>query len=251
MPRTSLDDVPASQTLKATFGLRGLITSGQLRPGERVSEQSIASRLAVSRTPARSALMQLKQEGLLEELPSGGFVVSEFTEADVFDAIEVRGTLEGLAARFAAERGVSPSTLMEMEKCLVELDGVMPALAASAASIGDFIRLNDRFHELLVACGQSAMIERALDCVLNLPFAGRRAFVDAPMDRVPELNKFLVAGHAQHHDILEAIRNREGTRAQALTLEHARSSWKYLRAVLRSKDTSRDVPALRLIRLLP
>jgi GntR family transcriptional regulator of vanillate catabolism len=244
-----MNEVPPSQTLKATFGLRGLITSGQLRPGERVSEQSLAGRLGVSRTPARAALMQLKQEGLLEELPSGGFVVSEFTEADVFDAIEVRGTLEGLAARFAAERGVAPATLMEMEKCLAELDGVMPALATSAASIGEFIRLNDRFHDLLVECGKSAMVQRALDGVLNLPFAGRRAFVDAPVDKVPELHRNLVAGHAQHHDILEAIRNREGTRAQALTLEHARSSWKYLRLVLRSRESSRDVPALRLIRL--
>jgi GntR family transcriptional regulator of vanillate catabolism len=246
-----MNDAPPSQTLKATFGLRGLITSGQLRPGERVSEQSIADRLGVSRTPARSALMQLKQEGLLEELPSGGFVVSEFTEADVFDAIEVRGTLEGLAARFAAERGVSPATLMEMEKCLAELDKVMPALATSAASIGDFIRYNDRFHELLVGCGKSAMVKRALDGVLNLPFAGLHAFVDAPMGRVPELHKNLVAGHTQHHDILDAIRNREGTRAQALTLEHARSSWKYLRLVIHNHDSSRDVPALRLIRLHP
>jgi GntR family transcriptional regulator of vanillate catabolism len=65
------------------------------------------------------------------------------------------------------------------------------------------------------------------------------------------LHKNLVSGHAQHHDILEAIRNREGTRAQALTLEHARSSWKYLRLVLHSEASSCDVPALRLIRLQP
>ncbi|MBL8665699.1 MAG: GntR family transcriptional regulator [Candidatus Odyssella sp.] len=244
-----MHEAQPSQTLKATFGLRGLITSGQLQPGERISEQSIADRLGVSRTPARSALIQLKQEGLLEELPSGGFVVSEFTEADVFDAIEVRGTLEGLSARFAAERGVSPATLMEMEVCLRDLDKVMPALAASAASIGDFIRLNDRFHELLLGCAKSAMVNRALRNVLNLPFAGLQTFVEAPVDQVPELHKFLVAGHAQHHDILDAIRNREGTRAQALTLEHARSSWKYLRLVLRNRDSSRDLPALRLIRL--
>lgn len=237
-----------SQTLKATFGLRGLITSGELQSGERVSEQRIAARLGVSRTPTRAALAQLKQEGLLDEQPSGGYAVSQFTEADVFDAIEVRGTLEGLAARFAAERGVSPSMLVEMETCLAELDELMPVLSASAEAIGDFIRLNDRFHEILVACGGSAMTERALDCVLSLPFAGRRAFVDTPLDQVPELHKSIVIGHAQHHDILDAIRNREGTRAQALALEHARASWKYLRLVLRRQDKREAVPALRLIR---
>ena len=185
-----MSELTHSQTLKATIGLRGLITSGELRPGERVSEQWIAGRLSVSRTPSRAALVQLKQEGLLDELPSGGFVVSQFTEGDVFDAIEVRGTLEGLAARFAAERGVAPAMILEMEKCLGELDEVMPAIAASAASLGDFIRLNDRFHDMLISCGQSGMVQRALGHVLSLPFAGRRAFVEAPVDQVPEPDEF-------------------------------------------------------------
>jgi len=243
-----VSEAPQSQTLKATFGLRGLITSGRLRPGERVSELMIASSLGVSRTPARSALMQLKQEGLLEELPSGGFVVREFAEADVFDAIEVRGTLEGLAARFAAERGASPSMLAEMEKCILELDEVVPKLGTAAGSMADFIRLNDRFHDLIVACGKSTMIQRSLECVLNLPFAGRRAFVDARAPKLHDLHKTLIAGQAQHHDILDAIRNREGTRAQALTLEHARTAWKYLRLVLEVQDSSKQLPALRLVR---
>ncbi len=243
-----MSEVPQSQTLKATFGLRGLITSGMLRPGERVSELMIAGRLGVSRTPARAALMQLKQEGLVEELPSGGFVVREFAEADVFDAIEVRGTLEGLAARFAAERGASPSMLAEMEKCLFELDEVVPKLGTASGSMADFIRLNDRFHDLIVACGKSGMIHRSLECVLNLPFAGRRAFVNAPAPKLNELHKTLVAGQAQHHDILDAIRNREGTRAQALTLEHARTAWKYLRLVLEVQDSTKQLPALRLVR---
>ena len=53
------------------------------------------------------ALVRLEEEGLLEAIPSGGFMVKAFTERDILDSIELRGTLEGLAARFAAERGVS------------------------------------------------------------------------------------------------------------------------------------------------
>ena len=243
-----MTEPPRSQTLKATLGLRGLITSGQLRPGERVTEQLIASRLSVSRTPARAALMQLRQEGLLEELASGGFVVSEFTETEIFDAIEVRGTLEGLAARFAAERGVPPSLLTEMEQCLIQLDKIVPQLKTSAKSMGKFIHHNDRFHDLLIAAGKSAMIERSLGSVMGLPLAGRRAFVDAPEKKLPELQKIIEIGHDQHRDILDAIRNREGTRAQALTLEHARSAWKYLRLVLELEDLKYQLPALQLVR---
>ena len=53
------------------------------------------------------ALVRLEEEGLLEAIPSGGFMVKAFSERDILDSIELRGTLEGLAARFAAERGVS------------------------------------------------------------------------------------------------------------------------------------------------
>ncbi len=53
------------------------------------------------------ALVRLEEEGCWRRFPSGGFMVKAFSERDISDSIELRGTLEGLAARFAAERGVS------------------------------------------------------------------------------------------------------------------------------------------------
>ena len=72
-----------------------------------MSELPLVARLGVSRTPLRLALVELEHEGLLRPLDGGGYVVREFTEADVRDAVELRGVLEGTAARFAAERGAS------------------------------------------------------------------------------------------------------------------------------------------------
>src|SRR5438093_79098 len=92
-----------SQTTKATLGLRELVFSGEFAPGERLSEVELAERLGVSRTPLRMALMTLAHEGLLEPLSRRGFVVRAFSRADVTDAIELRGVLEGTAARFARE----------------------------------------------------------------------------------------------------------------------------------------------------
>jgi GntR family transcriptional regulator, vanillate catabolism transcriptional regulator len=92
----------------------------------------------VSRTPVRSALMRLEQEGLLEALPNGGYAVRTFSERDVSDAIELRGTLEGLSARLAAERGAAPVVLREARACLKRIDELLkePALddAASTAA---------------------------------------------------------------------------------------------------------------------
>ena len=90
-----------SQTLAALLRLRDLILEGGLAPGERLSELAVVERLGVSRTPVRAALARLEHEGLVEALPGGGYAVREFSRADVNDAIEIRGVLEGLAARLA------------------------------------------------------------------------------------------------------------------------------------------------------
>ena len=100
-------EVPPSQTARTQLQLRELIVGGELKPGQRIAELTLVERLGASRTPIRMALVRLQEEGLLDALPNGGFIVKDFSEADIRDAIEVRGTLEGLAARLAAERGVT------------------------------------------------------------------------------------------------------------------------------------------------
>src|SRR5690606_4735631 len=91
------DDKSLSQTVKAQIALRELILSGELKPGDRISELAMVARLGVSRTPVRAAIVRLEQEGLLEAIPSGGYAVKFFTEAEIVDSIAIRGTLEGMA----------------------------------------------------------------------------------------------------------------------------------------------------------
>src|SRR5512132_3325636 len=100
-----LADAGGSQAVKAQLRLREMILAGELPGGSRIAELAIVEKLGVSRTPIRAALVRLEQEGLLQALPNGGFAVRTFSERDVSDAIEMRGTVEGLAARLAAERG--------------------------------------------------------------------------------------------------------------------------------------------------
>jgi GntR family transcriptional regulator of vanillate catabolism len=121
-----------SQTTKATLGLRELLLNGVFRPRERVPELRLVEELGVSRTPLRIALITLEHEGLLETLPGGGFVVREFTRTDIDDAIELRGVLEGTAARLAAERLESEDELDPLRECCRELDTVVhsPSLDA-------------------------------------------------------------------------------------------------------------------------
>ena len=87
----------SSQAAKAQLKLRELILAGGLPAGARIAELTLVDLLGVSRTPIRAALIRLEQEGLLEALPHGGYAVHTFSEAEVSDAIELRGTVEGLS----------------------------------------------------------------------------------------------------------------------------------------------------------
>ena len=102
MPRVAEAEPSGSQAVRALLRLREMVLAGELPAGSRIAELAIVEKLGVSRTPIRAALMRLEQEGLLESLPGGGYAVRSFSERDVVDAIELRGTLEGLAARLAA-----------------------------------------------------------------------------------------------------------------------------------------------------
>src|SRR6516225_12078100 len=124
-------DRSVSQTVKAQLMLRDMILSGGLRPGERISELQAVETTGASRTPVRMALVRLEEEGLLEAIPSGGFMVKAFSERDIVDSIELRGTLEGLAARLAAERGVSVRDLEPLKQCLAAIDDLLSQMPIS------------------------------------------------------------------------------------------------------------------------
>ncbi len=243
----SPDEMRRSQTLKAVLALRGLVIDGVLRPGERVAEPLLVDRFGVSRTPARAALAQLREEGLLEALPNGGYAVSSFGERDVFDAIEIRGTLEGMAARFAAERGAPPFLLDQLHTVTHDLEAAVAEFAATS-NPDEYVRLNDRFHALLIQASQSTLLKRSLERVLTLPFAAPNAFVKSSRSDLPGAAAIMVVAQEQHRSIVEAIRNREGKRAEALVVEHARCAWKYLQLAMDAHEPLDRFPALSLIR---
>ena len=84
--------------------LRQAIITGEFAPGERLMEIALANRLGVSRTPVREAIRKLELEGLVVMIPRKGAEVARITEKDLRDVLEVRCSLEELAAELAAER---------------------------------------------------------------------------------------------------------------------------------------------------
>lgn len=235
------------QTLKALLSLRELILSGELRPGERISELSAVERLGVSRTPLRMALVRLQEEGFLEPIPSGGFAVKAFSERDIFDAIEIRGTLEGMAARLAAERGVRPAALAAIKDCVASIDDLIERDPTGVdAGFPEYVALNARFHALLIELADSPTLARQIERAVALPFASPSAFVMA-QSAMPGARTVLTIAQDQHRQVVDAIENREGTRAEAIMREHARVAARNLRAALRANMPMDLVPGGALI----
>ena len=156
-----------SQAVKAQLRLREMVLAGELPGGARIAEVAISEQLGVSRTPVRSALMRLEQEGLLESLPNGGYAVRTFSERDVSDAIELRGTLEGLSARLAAERGAPPVVLREARACLQRIDELLREPALDDAAFSRYVTFNGQFHALLSELSGSTVISASIPKVTS------------------------------------------------------------------------------------
>ncbi|MEQ9814669.1 MAG: GntR family transcriptional regulator [Azospirillaceae bacterium] len=235
-----------SQTMKAQLALRELVIRGELKPGERVSELQMVDRLGLSRSPLRIALVRLEEEGLLEAIPSGGFAVRTFSEREVKEAIEIRGTLEGLAVRLAAEHGVPRAKLAAAEKVVDAIDEVI-GTGPGGFDMARYIALNRRFHDMLIALAGNASLERQLERVNALPFASPSAMVEVQA-HLPASHHIFTIAQDQHRSVLQAIARREGARAEAIMREHARIALRNLEHALESQGSLSHVPGSALIR---
>ena len=243
----SVDARGASQTVKALLSMRELLLTGELAAGQRVSEIWAVDHLGVSRTPVRAALARLEEEGFLEALPGGGYAVKTFTEQDAFDAIEIRGALEGLAARLAAERGADPARLAAMDEIIDQIDAVLSKRTMSADDFATYTGLNERLHQALAeACGGS-LLARQIERAQALPFAHPSGFVKAQSQHGDARTIFILA-QDHHRSVVDAIRRREGARAEALMREHARLAARNLRLALENQRAMGLVAGAQLLR---
>lgn len=208
-----------TQFEKAVLGLRSLVMSGAFEASSRLPEVALAERLGISRTPLRQAMDSLVAEGLLERIETGGCRVASFTLEDISDAIELRGVIEGTAARLAAERGADPDILAQAEAALDRIDAALGD--SDAIDFDAYVHENASFHRHLSAMAGSAVIRREADRVSRLPLASPSAFL-SEQELIPDFHASLQRAQEQHRALLDAIRAREGARAEALAREHAR-----------------------------
>jgi GntR family transcriptional regulator of vanillate catabolism len=212
-------------TDQVVLRLREMILRGELSGGQRVAEIPVSEQLGVSRTPVREALMVLAQEGLLEVAGKRGYRVVEFGAKEIEDAVDLRGILEGTAARLVAEAGPATDLLEILDECLAVGAKIV---GKRGYGVDDDIRwaeMNGRFHRAIVqACGNRAL-QGALALNDKLPFASAQAVLGGKgrSKEVAERHREVMRlAQSDHQQIVSALRKRQGARVDAIMREHAR-----------------------------
>ena len=186
--------------------IRENILAGVYAQGEELKEATIGTKLGVSRTPVREALRQLELEGLVEIIPNRGARVTGISQKDVSDIYQIRYRLEGLAARWAAER-ISEQEIAELEEVVF-----LSEFHLKNAKQEQMARLDGKFHEIIYHAAASRMLEHVLGDFHHFVKAARSLSV-----REGSRAKESVQ---EHKAILEAIKERDGNRAEKLANEH-------------------------------
>lgn len=218
---------PERRTLadEAYAELKSRILRSALPPGEKLSIDGLAKRLEISQTPIREALARLEAQGLVARRPLSGYKVAPLlTEAEFEDLFEMRGLLEPVAARRAAD---APAGLAEGEADVLLALSRTPAFGADAeASRMEFTEADSRFHGYVARLSGNPMLSAAIDR-LDAHLHLHRSYIEP---------KAILETEREHLAIAEAIIGRQPlTAAEAMSLHLESSHSRHASAFLRSE----------------
>ena len=198
---------------KVTDILRNWILAGEFEQGSRIEEIPLSERLSVSRTPVRAALATLSNEGLIDHTPKRGYVIRTFSIEEIMPTYEVRAVLEGLVCRHTALRGLSKDAKTTLLECLAIGDKILANGSLDEADLEPYRQMNVRFHNTLIQSAQNSVAERFAIQAQALAFASDRVMLWHD-------HRIITRSHDDHHRILQAIIERDCTRAEQLMREH-------------------------------
>lgn len=209
-----LDFSPASDASlrnKVFKHIKSQIINGAYGPGDTLLESRLADELGVSRTPIREAIRLLEMEGLVETTTKKGAVVLGISQKDVEDIYAIRQLVEGLAARWAAER-LTPPELKELQKIYELME-----FYAQKHDVEEVAELDNKFHQLIY--------EAAGSKILYLTLHNLHQFVQLARLKSLSVQNRLPQTLAEHHAILEAFQVKDGAAAEKALAEHVRMAY--------------------------
>lgn len=198
--------------------LRRAILRGELAPGQKLDQNTIARRLNVSRSPVREALKTLAAEGLVEMQPHRTATVTQLSLEELQEVYEIRLVLEALACRLAAPK-MDEARVVQLEALLEAMD--------EAHSRSEWLDYNNEFHAKIY---EAADRPRLLAMI-----AGLRNAV------APYLRQYIISeehrrqSRQEHGALVEACRNRDGAWAEEVVKKHISTSGEFMLHFLSEK----------------
>lgn len=200
--------------------LAGAIISGELRPGEQIKEEDVASKLGISRPPLREAFKALEMEGLVVRRPRKGVFVSEIREKDVWEIYTLKMALYGLATHLAVGRAGSKD-LQRLERIVERMEG---CLARRPPDVVRYQLYHEEFHGLIM---DMAGNQRLKKIALSLHNQVKR-FSYRSLTHEEHLRNSCI----RHREILQALWERDPVKAQDLSRQHVMEALEFLLRIL-------------------
>lgn len=204
-----LSDHPSLQE-RTYQALRSAIVEGQLAPGVRIYETTLAKRLGVSRNPVREAIRRLQQDGFIEVRPRNGIYVAQYGVDEVRDLYQIRAALEGTAAALAAQR-MTDDELAGLDTVLERMERATARHAKHAT-----VREADSFHLTIHRGARSPRLVAILDQLYGQIAHFRKITLAIP-GRASQASE-------GHHYLVEVLRRRDAKEADRMMREHVLSA---------------------------
>ena len=202
--------------------LREAILKGDLKPGERLMELQLASKLGVSRTPIREAIRMLEQEGLAVTTPRKGAEVAKMTLKDMEDVLEIRDALDELAVRIACQK-ISDEQLKQLED--------MKELFEKSTQTGNVKKIAEAdvtFHDVIYEATGNPKLVTLLNNLREQVYRYRVEYIKDPKN-YPTLI-------AEHEAILESLKNRDVKDAVEAMHVHVANQAEAVKTVIQEQE---------------
>jgi len=191
---------------KVYRALKTEIAKGFLEPGTKLFEDKIATQMGVSRTPVREAIQKLAAEGLIKIAPNQTLIVTEVSLEDVKEVLQIRGVLEGLAARVVAKK-ITSQEIEELEKIVTQM-----GLYVTKKDLTSYCKVDDEFHNLILhICGDKWIIQ-IRDNLANFIYRFRIKSLSV----IGRLEYSL----GEHQEIMESLKKHNSAEADRLSQIH-------------------------------
>ena len=207
--------------------LKAMIITGQLPPGARVTENELAAKLNVSRTPVREALNRIERDGLVTGRPRQGYAVKEFDIKMFREAFEVRELLDGYASELATAK-ITPQGRQRLRDMVRECERLAALDGRSREDLFQELQIGMDIHRAIAESSGNEMLCGLLNGILDKC----QHFV---WMELLWLDEWRVA-REEHAAIVEAICTGDAPRASALARRHIRESRGNVLKLLQAKS---------------